>query len=165
MNAALSAAATALLLALLGALNNRPQQTLIFDTFAGIPDVTRYDKLRSAGEFIPPKGQAEIIQQQAMALGISDRIEVYEGLFANTFPALERRTLTFAFVHIDANIYIGTRDACRFTIPRTHNGGIVVFDDYNGLCDLGARLAIDEYFKSCNVRPRRLAGSSVYYRK
>ena len=157
--------ATALLIALLGKLNRREQLMLLLDTFSGIPEVTKYDKSRIQGEFSPPFDQADLIQKQALALGIEERIEIHQGLFAETFAVLEKRDLTFAFVHIDANIYGGTRDACQFTIPRTVAGGIVVFDDYNGICDLGARLAIDEYFGSRSSELLPLAGSSVFCRK
>jgi Macrocin-O-methyltransferase (TylF) len=157
--------ATVLLLALLGKMNRREQRMLILDTFSGLPEVTKYDNSRAQGEFLPPIGQPAIIQQHASALGVAERIEVHQGLFADTFTALEKQDLTFAFVHIDANIYSGTRDACEFTIPRTHAGGIVVFDDYNGVCDLGARLAIDEYFACREVKILPLAGSSGFYNK
>ncbi len=56
-------------------------------------------------------------------------------------------------------------EACEFIIPRTTAGGIVVFDDYNGMCDLGARLAIDEYFAAHRGRLRSLAESSAFYRQ
>jgi len=157
--------ATALLLAILSKLNGRDQQLLLLDTFSGLPDVTIYDKSRSRGEFLPTDGQAAIIRQQAINLGVNERIEIHQGLFRDTFAVLEKRNLRFAFVHIDANLYNGTRDACHFTIPRTQPGGIVVFDDYNGVCDLGARLAIDEYFNARKVKMRPLAGSSVFYYK
>ena len=128
--------ATALLLALLGKINGRDQLTLLLDTFSGIPEVTKYDRSRAQGEFLPAIDQVDMIQQQASVLGIQERIEVHRGLFTDTFAVLEKRNLRFAFVHIDANIYSGTQAACQFTIPRTSAGGVVVFDDYNGICDL-----------------------------
>jgi hypothetical protein len=39
-----------------------------------------------------------------------------------------------------------------------------VFDDYNGLCDLGARLAIDQYLAPFGLRPRPLVGCSAILR-
>jgi Macrocin-O-methyltransferase (TylF) len=157
--------ATALLLALLGKLNQREQLILLLDTFSGIPDVTKYDKARVQGEFSPPVDQVDIIRRQASTLGVEDRTEIHKGLFTDTFAVLAKRNLKFSFIHIDANLYISTRNACQFTIPRVVTGGIVVFDDYNGICDLGARLAIDEYFSSRAVKLIPLAESSVFYRK
>ncbi len=70
----------------------------------------------------------------------------------------------FAFAHIDANLFESTREACAFTLPRVAPGGIVVFDDYNGVCDLGARLAIDLCLGRGAVRPSPLAWCSCYLR-
>ncbi len=156
--------ATSLLLALLGRLNGVAQQVHMLDTFAGMPSVSGYDLGRQSGEFRPPPDQVELIRGQAAALGVMERIEVHKGLFAETFAVLLPRRPAFAFVHIDANIYQGTLDACRFTIPYVASGGAVVFDDYNGVCDLGARLAIDEYFAGQGVKPLPLTASSAWVR-
>lgn len=156
--------ATSLLLALLGRHNGASQKVLILDTFAGMPAVSGYDSTRHPGEFQPAADQVEVIHRQAEALGVSDRIEVHKGLFSDTFAVIGGRELRFAFVHIDANIYQGTHEACAFTIPRVAAGGLVVFDDYNGVCDLGARLAIDEFLAERGLRPLPLAASSAYVR-
>jgi hypothetical protein len=156
--------ATSLLLALLGRLNGIRQKVLILDTFAGMPKVSTFDLGRQHGEFRPAADQVELIRSQAEALDVTDRIEIHRGLFADTFASLEERDPRFALVHIDANIYEGTLDACRFTIPRIATGGAVVFDDYNGVCDLGARLAIDEYFAGQGIQPVALTASSACVR-
>lgn len=154
--------ATALLLALLAKLNRREPVTLMLDTFTGIPGTSKYDSSRSMGEFKPPENYVGEIWQKAASLGVLDRIEIHQGLFSETFAALSPRNLVFSFVHIDANIYDGTREACVFTAPRISPGGLTVFDDYNGVCDLGARLAIDHYFAAWKIKPVPLAGSSAY---
>jgi hypothetical protein len=81
----------------------------------------------------------------------------------DSFPRIAP-TARFSFAHVDANIYEGTRDACAFVIPRMNAGGVVVFDDYNGLMDLGARLAIDEYLAGHGMRPQPLAECSAFLR-
>jgi hypothetical protein len=156
--------ATSLLIARLGRLHQLPQAVLMLDTFAGMPAVSAYDFGRAGGEFRPEPDQVAIIERQAEALGVRDRIEIHRGLFADTFAALAARPLTFALAHIDANIYQGTLEACAFTVPRVSPGGAVVFDDYNGVCDLGARLAIEEYFAGRGVKPLPLSASSAYLR-
>jgi hypothetical protein len=156
--------ATSLLIALLGRLNGVEQKVLMLDTFAGMPAVSDFDLGRQDGEFRPPADQVELIRRQAEALGVGERVEIHQGLFADTFATLAGRGLRFALVHIDANIYQGTLEACRFTIPRVSGGGAVVFDDYNGVCDLGARLAIDEYFADRGIRPQPLTASSAWVR-
>lgn len=156
--------ATALLLALLGKLHDLPQRVLMLDTFAGMPPVSAFDLSRSSGEFQPPANQVEMIQGRASRLGVADRVEIHQGFFASTFAKFADRELRFAFAHIDANIYQGTLEACQFVIPRLSPGGAVVFDDYNGVCDLGARLAIDEYLAARGVKPLPLTASSAYLR-
>lgn len=158
--------ATSLLLAVLGKLNGVSQRVLMFDTFAGMPPPSRYDSSRRAGEFAPPLGWPAIIAEQSAALGVADRTELHQGLFADCFARMAPRAPRFAFAHIDANIFEGTREACEFTLPRMSAGGAVVFDDYNGLLDLGARLAIDAYLAAAGRpdRPRPLAECSAYLR-
>jgi hypothetical protein len=156
--------ATGLLLAVLGQRHGLRQVVLLLDTFAGSPPVGPFDVARRAGEFVPPDNQIDVIRQQAEALGVADRVEVHRGLFAATFRRLQERPSRFAFVHIDANLYHSTWEACGFTLPRTSPGGLVVFDDYNGVCDLGARLAIDHYLAGTAGKPLPLAGSSAYLR-
>ncbi len=156
--------ATALALALLGHLHQASQRILLLDTFTGTPPPCRCDISRSGGEFVPPADQPAVIRRQAAALGVLDRVEIHQGLFADTFARLRGRDLRFALVHIDANLYQGTREACLFTLPRTAPGGAVVFDDYNGPCDLGARLAIDQSLAGTGLRPLPLVWSSAYVR-
>jgi hypothetical protein len=156
--------ATSLFIALVGQLNSIQQKVLMLDTFAGMPKVSAFDLGRQNGEFRPPENQVELIERQAQVLGVQDRIEIHQGLFADTFKVLAERAVRFAFVHIDANIYQGTLEACQFTIPSIAPGGAVVFDDYNGVCDLGARLAIDEYFAGDGTKPQPLTASSAYVR-
>jgi hypothetical protein len=154
--------ATALLLAWLAAHNGIDRRILLLDTFAGMPPPSAFDPGRQAGEFLPPGGQVEAIRRQAEALGVADRVRVHAGLFTDTFAAPEPSRPRFALVHVDANIYASTLDACAFTLPRVAPGGAVVFDDYNGVCDLGARLAIDQALRGTGLRPRPLTASSAW---
>ena len=98
---------------------------------------------RFGGTSAPPPGWPDAIRRHADRLGVADRVEIHQGLFSASFPAIAARALAFAFVHIDANIYQGTLEACEFAVPRIAAGGAVAFDDSNGLMALGARLAID----------------------
>ncbi|HEX5446679.1 MAG TPA: class I SAM-dependent methyltransferase [Pirellulales bacterium] len=153
--------ATGLLLALLGKLRGRPQKVLLLDTFRGSPGGCAFDSLRTTREYVLPEDHVGALRRQAEALGVNDRIEVHQGTFQESFERLATRDARFALAHIDANLYQSTLEACRFVIPRVAAGGAVVFDDYHGPCDLGARLAIDQFLAPAGQRPRRLAGSSA----
>ena len=50
------------------------------------------------------------------------------GLFPETTAGLEARR--FAFVYVDFDYYISTRDAIALFAPRINPGGVMVFDDY-----------------------------------
>lgn len=154
--------ATALLIALLGEIQGRRQKVMILDTFSGSPAGVEIDSLRTKREYILPGGYPDLLRQQAEQLGVAGRVEIHTGTFNETFEKLATKALSFSFAHIDANLFQSTWDACRFVIPRIVSGGAVVFDDYHGPCDLGARLAIDRYFANSHARPRRLAGSSAW---
>ncbi|HWG44486.1 MAG TPA: TylF/MycF/NovP-related O-methyltransferase [Gemmataceae bacterium] len=156
--------ATGLFLALLGKMHGVEQRVLLLDTFSGAPAYSAYDTGRGADEFVPAGDAVNQVRQQAAVLGVEDRIEIHQGLFADTFRALTPRRLEFSFAHIDANLYQSTKEACAFTIPRMSGGGLVVFDDYNAVCDLGARLAIDENLAGTGTRPTPLATCSAYLR-
>jgi predicted O-methyltransferase YrrM len=156
--------ATGLFLAVLGREHGLNQTCLLLDTFRGSPAPSRFDGARKASEFNLSSDEVEIIRRQAAALGVAERVKIHAGLFSDTFAALEERPLAFAFAHIDANMYSSTREACDFVLPRMSTGGAVVFDDYNGVCDLGARLAIDRCLRDRPERPQPLAASSAFVR-
>lgn len=155
--------ATALFIAALGKLTGISQVVHLLDTFMGMPTVSRYDMGRMTGEQKPGQDQVSVILAQARELGVADAVVIHQGLFADTFRSWHAAA-TLRFAHIDANIYSSTFEACEFVRPRVSPGGIVVFDDYNGSLDLGARLAIDHYFWRSGERVSRLAGSSSYIR-
>jgi hypothetical protein len=157
--------ATSLLLAVLARLNGIDKVTIMLDTFSGIPHTGPFDPSREVGEFRPAADQVSVIRSQAAALGVADRVEIHPGLFDHTLPRLRSRPeFKLAFLHIDANTYSGTLAACELAIPAVSAGGVVCFDDYNGVCDLGARLAIDYFLRGRGVRPLPLIGSSAFLR-
>lgn len=154
--------ATSLMIALLCKLSGIDQKVLMLDRFAGMPAPSDYDLYRTGGELKPPQAQVDALGRQISTLGLEEHVEVLQGLFAETFARLRDRPLRFSFVHIDANIYQSTLEACEFTVPRVTPSGAVIFDDYNGLSDLGARLAIDKYLADRTAKPVPLAECSAY---
>jgi hypothetical protein len=156
--------ATSLLLAILSRLNGLYKTHVLLDTFTGIPDTSIYDSSRTVGEFRPPDDQVAIIRRQATLLGVASQVEIFPGPFDETLPQLlASGSVRVAFAHIDANTYSGTWDASRYALPAVLPGGIVCFDDYNGIYDLGARLAIEQYL-GIHTRPQPLAGTSAFVR-
>ncbi|HUY31746.1 MAG TPA: class I SAM-dependent methyltransferase [Pirellulales bacterium] len=156
--------ATSLLLATLCRLANLDQRLLVLDAFENRLPISSHDGMRTGSEYDFTGDAVGRLFDQAARLNVLDRIEVLRGRFSDTFRLIEERQDRFSFVHIDANYYAGTSDACRFALARTLPGGMIVFDDYNGPCDLGARLAIDECLAPSGLRPIALAGCSAMLR-
>jgi O-methyltransferase len=74
----------------------------------------------------------------------------------------DARDLTFAFVHIDVDLYEPTRDAIAFFYPRLIPGGVIVCDDDGFVMCPGARRAIDEFIERCRVRVVRLPTGQAF---
>jgi O-methyltransferase len=174
---------TSLLLALLGRLHGVTRRGLILDTFEGIAATTTHDVSRTGREYVAGVEQPAEILCQAERLQVADAIEIHRGLFAEMFarwsheetdaiaapdgrghcqaPDPPRR---IAFAHIDANLYESTRQATEYVLPRLAPGGAIAFDDYAGVLDLGARLAIDTVLGPLAPRPQPLAGTASFLR-
>jgi len=109
-----------------------------FDTFTGLPEEARSDGDRHPiGEF----GQTtlEIVRTNTAAF---KNIVLVPGVFPRSCAMLGE--IAFAFVYLDFDFYLSTRDAITWFLPRMASGGVIVFDDYG--CDYcpGVKRAINE---------------------
>jgi O-methyltransferase len=123
-----------------------PERVLhLFDTFSGFheQDVRRE---ASVTGFQASTAQFADTSEEAVRRhigGVSENVRTYVGLFPETWPSeLDERT--FAFVHLDADLYEPTLAGLRHFYPRVARGGFVVVHDYNAWP--GARRAVDEFF-------------------
>jgi len=112
-----------------------------FDTFNGIPEITKFDKKQGGGMF--KKGDfnsgLEIITN-LQKLGI----KTFKGIFPQeTGKFVEKES--FCFVHLDVDVYKSTKDCLQFFYPRLVSGGIILSHDYPN--SLGVKKAFDEFFK------------------
>ena len=103
----------------------------LFDTFEGMPEVSKYDNFHKKGDF------------ETSVPNIKGAL-IYKGFIPNTFKGLEDCKIGFA--HIDVDIYQSVLDCCEFIVPRLVKGGIIIFDDYGFRTCRGAKKAVDEYF-------------------
>jgi len=96
------------------------KQVHLFDTFEGLPDKT---EVHRKGDFTC---SIEAVQSYLPAA------KLYRGLFPQETGHLVS-TVRFSFVHLDMDIYEGTRDALAFFYERLAPGGIVMTHDFNAL--------------------------------
>ena len=114
-----------------------PHKTLhLFDTFEGLPDVSRQDSAKfAAGQF-----RSDLEDVKTFLNGAQARF--YKGLFPSTAEAVSDRT--FSFVHIDVDLYSSTLAALEFFYPRLSPGGILLSHDH--LSSDGVDQAFREFF-------------------
>ena len=118
-----------------------------FDTFAGLPETD------AAADPYWKKGDLDDVRFEDVRsfLGQGD-VRLFKGFFPDTAKDVPG-AVRFALVHVDADIYRTTLDACAFFYPRMAAGGLMVFDDYGFLSCPGVRRAIDEFFAGGPERP------------
>jgi len=69
----------------------------------------------------------------------------HPGCIPETFKPI--RDNSFAFVHIDVDLYRSSFDCCEFFYERMTKGGIMIFDDYGfEKFKESAKKAVDDFF-------------------
>lgn len=108
----------------------------LFDTFEGLPEPEAVDGELRAGHFLC--GLDEVKHY----LGSEPSTRFHVGIFpGSAAPVKDRR---FSFVHLDMDLYEGTRDALNWFYPRMQPGGVIITHDYIVLA--GPTKAFDEFF-------------------
>jgi hypothetical protein len=114
-----------------------------FDSFEGLPEPEKIDISSHSWQ---KKGSLAISPQVALKnLADFEFCTLVKGWIPQCFdPAQAER---FRLVHIDLDLYQPTLDSLEFFYPRTHTGGVFVFDDYGHLTCPGVRQAVDEFLR------------------
>lgn len=150
----------AMLAYLIGSEKRRQGRTLHgFDSFEGWPEPTSFD----ASPRNPTKGEWRV-SEEMVRIRLEEskiiqefpwlEIRIVKGFFSITLPNFRR---PIAFLHIDADLYPGYRDAMKFLFPLVSEGGVIAFDEYREFPNLpeygmgttekwpGATKAVDEF--------------------
>lgn len=72
----------------------------------------------------------------------NDHVKFHPGHFPDS--ALQTEETTYAFVHLDADLYQPTRAALNYFYPKLAPGGVIIVHDYNHTWE-GLRRAVDEF--------------------
>ena len=84
-------------------------------------------------------------------------VHFHQGMFSGTAnPCADSR---FSLVHLDVDLYEGTRECLEFFYPRLLPGGVIISHDYSYLA--GVRAAFDEFLATRPERPIELPSSQV----
>lgn len=111
----------------------------LFDSFEGVSAPSEVDgKHWRKGDLAA--GTARV----AMNLSpFVDSIRFHKGWIPSQFTAVSDRT--FAFVHVDVDLFQPTRDSIEFFYARINHGGVFLCDDYRFTTCPGATKAIDDF--------------------
>jgi O-methyltransferase len=88
------------------------------------------------------------------------------GMVGDTLPSLADRK--FCFAHLDMDLYVSTKQALEFIVPRLVPGGVIVFDDYGGFETPGVEKAVLELIPHARVERTPIdpsEGSQGYWTK
>ena len=119
------------------AATDRGRTLHIFDTFEGLPEPGKKD---SRGFY---SGQYRASEAEVKKYLQDFSVRIYKGFFPSTAGPIADKT--FAFVHLDVDLYDSTKACLEFFYPRMASGGIILTHDYAAR-DEGVYRAFQEFF-------------------
>ncbi len=123
-----------------------PRWHHVFDSFEGLSDPEAGDGAHWT------KGDLSVSHDRVRRnLSEFEKVSLHKGWIPERFGDVSEKS--FAFVHIDVDLYQPTLDSIEFFYPRMNPGGIILCDDYGSSLCPGATRAIDEYLQN---RPEKM---------
>jgi hypothetical protein len=126
----------------------------LFDTFKGLPKISKYDEKEKYFEAQYISDYKEVKKY----LSIYKNVYIYKGIFPQTAKAIKNNT--FSFVHLDVDIYKSTLDSLKFFYSKMNKGGIIMSHNYGN--SRGVRKAFNDFFKTRSVSITKLPGSYCF---
>ena len=117
----------------------------LFDTFEGFPEKNLKKETQSGGRFSTEMFADTNADQVKIFINGNENLIFKAGFFPDTTDGIENES--FAFVNIDADLYVPTIEALRFFYPRLSIGGVIVIHDYNHTWD-GVPKAVNEFVET-----------------
>lgn len=146
----------------------------LFDTFEGF-DAQDLQLEKSADEKYSTDNFSDTsLEQVKKYIDGNQKLIFHQGFFPDS--AKELKENSYAFVHLDADLYQPTLAALNYFHPKLSDGGVIIIHDYNHTWD-GLRKAIDEFSQtipetimevadwqgSAMIIKNRVYGSATFY--
>ena len=121
----------------------------MFDTFEGLPEPSREHPDHAIAELYKGAFRASVeeVRDSFEKLGIHENVMMVPGLFQDTLPRCEARSI--AILHVDGDWYESVKATLENLYDRVSPGGIIQLDDYGHWA--GARRAVDEFIRERNI--------------
>ncbi len=123
----------------------------LFDTFAGIPQISKND---NPAQFYEGKFTVSFEETKKYLKNLR-KVHIFKGLFPKTSGPIKNKR--FSFVNIDVELYESTKNCLKFFYPRMNKGGFMLCHDYIDVD--GVKKAVDEFFKNKKETVLELSGS------
>jgi O-methyltransferase len=122
------------------------RELFLFDTFEGFTERGTREERSATGHIVGGAHFADTSLEhvKTVVAPVNRRVHFIKGYFPDSIPELFD-TRTFAFVHLDADLYEPSLAGLRFFYPRMAHHGIIIVHDYNAWP--GARSAVDEFMR------------------
>lgn len=135
------------------------------DSFAGVSEPTAEDGgVYQKGKW-NAKGTGPLIERLTDRWGKDwdNFIHIYEGWIPEILEKLDQKT--FAFVHLDIDLYAPTVAALKWIWPRITDGGVLACHDYVPGSKILVTRAIDEFFAEQGVKAQGQEDRTIWFGK
>jgi hypothetical protein len=111
----------------------------VFDTFEGFPDtIGEKDGGQAPGAFSETS-----FGDVCAYLSQWPNVQVHKGVIEGFGNVVDKET--FSLVHLDVDLYEGTKAGLEMFVPRLVPGGAILVDDYGHTTCPGVKTAVDEF--------------------
>ncbi|MGJ3251366.1 MAG: TylF/MycF/NovP-related O-methyltransferase [Elainellaceae cyanobacterium] len=152
-----------------------PRQVWALDSFQGYPAPTEFDRMDD-GKFHYAKGHhgdtsAQFVQKVLTLYDADSYVNIREGFFEESVPAVFVDVRQFSLIILDCNHYASTKFCLEFFYERLQPNGIAIIDDYRRLDQLyhpeapGVKKAVDEFLMDKPEQLQHGAYSMWYFIK
>ena len=124
---------------------DRMRDLHLFDTFEGFDKQDLVVENSTDEKFSTSNFSDTSPEQVKEFIEGNENIYFHSGYFPDSTKELKETT--YAFVHLDADLYKPTLAALRYFYPKLSVGGVIIIHDYNHTWD-GLRKAVDEFLTS-----------------
>ena len=124
------------------------REFLLFDTFEGFKQSDLENESGEAAEYTTKNFADTSLEKVKIFIKGNSNVNYFKGYFPESVHGLESKK--FAFVNIDADLYIPIKAGLEFFYPKLSKGGVIIIHDYNPKWE-GAMKAVDEFAIENNI--------------
>ena len=119
----------------------------LFDTFTGFSDNDLNEEVKRDEKYNISNFSDTSLEKVKNFIDDNEHVHFHAGYFPESAKDLEEKK--YAFVHLDADLYLPTLAGLQYFYPKLSKGVVIIIHDYNHTWD-GVRKAVDEFSETIN---------------